>query len=239
MQIEAVLYPGQFEDLKRKDLGPHTAVVFDVMRATSTALTALVNGAALVIPVQSLEEALEKKMADPSVLLGGERNSFKPEKFDLGNSPLEYTPQVVRGRRIIHTTTNGTLAIDACLGAGSIYLGTLLNLSALAQHLLTLAPGPLTLVCAGTHSHFALEDGIAAGALVAKLLSGKPKLAPSARACLSVWRSVEKNPAEALAVTRNARRLKEIGLTKDVEYCSQFDAIEKVAKVEKGEARLV
>jgi len=239
MQIEAVIYPGQFDTLRNRDLGKHTAVVFDVMRATSTELTALANGAECIVPVQSLEEALEKKRADPSVLLGGERNSFKPEKFDLGNSPVEYTPQVVRGKRIVHTTTNGTLALASCAHSKAVYLGTLLNLSALTEQILLLAPDSLLLVCAGTHSHFALEDGIAAGALVAKLLSAKPKLAPGARACLSIWRSVEANPAQALAVTRNARRLKEVGLTKDVDYCSQFDVISKVARVEKGEARLV
>lgn len=238
MQIEAILYPGQFAELRKRDLSKHTAVVFDVFRATSAELTALANGAHSVRPVITVEEALALKKKDGTVLLGGERDSFKPKGFDFGNSPLEYTPEKVQGRQIVHTTTNGTLALASCAHAKSVYLGTFLNLSALAGHLLSLAPGPLALVCAGTHSHFALEDGIAAGALVDKLL-GVSTLAPSARACLSIWRSAQNCPAEALAVTRNALRLKSVGLEKDVEYCSQLDVIEKVARVEKGFASLV
>lgn len=238
MHIEAILYPGQFADLKRRDLSRHVAVVFDVFRATSAELTALVNGATAIVPVVAVEDALAIKRKDPSVLLAGERNSFKPEGFELGNSPLEYAEQRVRGRIIVHTTTNGTLALHSCAGAKAVYLGTLLNLTALAKHLLSLTPYPLTLICAGTHSHFALEDGIAAGALVAELLPAKPALAPSARACLSIWRSAEADPAATLAVSRNARRLREVGLEKDVEYCSRFDTIDRVACAQDGVVRL-
>jgi len=134
--------------------------------------------------------------------------------------------------------TNGTLALDSCAKAKLIYLGTLLGLSALARELLQLKPDHLLLVCAGTHSHFALEDGIAAGALVAKLVPHASPFA-SARACLAIWRSVKKDPTDTLAVTRNALRLKSVGLDQDVDYCSQFDAIDRVARVEKGEVRLV
>ena len=239
MLIEAILCPGQFAALKKRDLSGHTAVVFDVFRATSTELTALANGAESIVPVGTVEEALAMRKKDASVLLGGERNSFKPDGFDFGNSPLEYTEQQVRGRKIVHTTTNGTLALASCSQAKSIYLGALLNLSALASELACLKPAALLLICAGTHSHFALEDGIAAGALAAKLLPKSPKLAPSARACRSIWRSAERNPAETLAVTRNALRLRSVGLGEDVTYCSQFDVIDRVARVEKGEVRLV
>jgi 2-phosphosulfolactate phosphatase len=233
-----VLYPGQFDELRQRDLSKHVAVVFDVLRATSAELPALANGALSIRPVLEVEEAFKIKRKDPSVLLGGERNSFKPEGFELGNSPLEYTSERVRGRKIVHTTTNGTLALDSCVKAESIYLGTLLGLSALARELLQLKPEHLLLICAGTHSHFALEDGIAAGALVARLLDAAT-LTASARACLAIWRCAEKDPSATLAVTRNALRLKSVGLEKDVEYCSRVDTIDRVAKVRGGEVKLV
>jgi 2-phosphosulfolactate phosphatase len=238
MLIEAVLYPGQFETLKKRDLSRHVAVVFDVFRATSAELTALVNGAARIQPVVSLDEALEMKRRDPAVLLGGERNGLKPAGFDFGNSPQEYTPERVRGKKICHTTTNGTVALKASEDSSSVYLGTLLNLSAMAVEIIRLGPEKLMLVCSGTFSHFALEDGVAAGALIAKLLAARPRLAPSASACLSTWRSVERNPLQGLRASRNARRLAKLGLGMDVEYCSQIDVFNQLARFGRDGVRL-
>jgi 2-phosphosulfolactate phosphatase len=238
MFIEVIWHPGEFSDLKRRDLSRHTAVVFDVLRATSTELTALNNGAESVQPVESVEEALRLKREQPAVLLAGERDSFKPEEFDLGNSPLEFGRTIVCGKKIVHTTTNGTRALNACAHAKSVYLGTFLNLSAVAREILHLAPDALVLVCAGTHSHFALEDGLAAGALIGKLQSAKPTPAPSARGCLSLWRSNAARVAETVAVSRNGQRLRSVGLAADVEYCSRVDVVGKVARLGAGGVRL-
>ena len=134
MRVEAVLTPAEIALLPRRDLSDATCVVFDVLRATSTILTALFNGATRVYPVGTTAEAFTLRDTRlPAALLGGERGGVRIEGFDLGNSPREYTPEIVSGRDIITTTTNGTVALRACAGARTVFAGALLNLRALAR----------------------------------------------------------------------------------------------------------
>jgi len=116
--------PAEFEALSKRDLSKSTCVVFDVLRATSSMVTALANGAEAIIPVSEISEALEIKRKDPQVLLAGERDGLRIEanltgsiSFDLGNSPREFTKEKVTGKKIVITTTNGTRALRACAHA--------------------------------------------------------------------------------------------------------------------------
>ena len=136
MNLSVTFTPAEFETLRQQDLSGTVCVVFDVLRATSTIVTALARGAESVLPVGSIEEALRCRADDPCVLLAGERNGLRISAsdtgsvdFDLGNSPLEYTAAVVRGRRIVTTTTNGTRAFAACRGARHIFAASFLNSS--------------------------------------------------------------------------------------------------------------
>src|ERR1043165_3076032 len=115
--IEVLFTPAEFETLRTRDLSETTCVVFDVLRATSSMVTALANGAEAIMPVEEISEALAIKADDPSVLLAGERHGVRIEgtlsggvRFDFGNSPREFTADKVRGKRIVTTTTNGTRA---------------------------------------------------------------------------------------------------------------------------------
>jgi len=91
-------------------------VVVDVLRFTTSACYALANGARSIVPCETLEQALLVKAATPDLLLAGERNAVRPEGFDFGNSPLEFTRDAVQGRDLVWTTTNGTRAITMLLG---------------------------------------------------------------------------------------------------------------------------
>src|SRR5258706_15449923 len=102
MRIDAVLSPPEIDLLPERDLSNATAVVFDVLRATSSMIIAFAHGAAEIIPARTIEEALSLKARMPDAKLGGERHGDRIEGFDLGNSPLEYRD--VRGARIITTT---------------------------------------------------------------------------------------------------------------------------------------
>ena len=110
-------------------------------------------------------------------MLGGERNGVRISAdgidFDLGNSPREYTPEKVRGKTIVSTTTNGTRALRACVGAKTVLAASFLNLTATAEFLRRNNFENILLVCAGTGENPADEDIIAAGALVDALLPGK------------------------------------------------------------------
>ena len=116
--LEVILAPAELPGLAKRDLRDTICVVFDVLRATSTFVTALHHGAKAIVPVSEIAEALALRQQQPDVLLGGERDGVRIRAaqtggidFDLGNSPREYTPEKVRGKTIVSTTTNGTRAL--------------------------------------------------------------------------------------------------------------------------------
>src|SRR5579863_8728446 len=118
MTIETILSPAELSSLANRDLSQTTCVVFDILRATSTFVTALQNGARQIIPVAEIPDALAIRSGRPEALLAGERNGVKilaaqsgGVDFDFGNSPREFKPEKVRGKTIISTTTNGTRAL--------------------------------------------------------------------------------------------------------------------------------
>ena len=175
--IQVALCPSEIRRISATDLSDVTAVVFDVLRATSSIITGLASGVEAIFPVRTVEEARERKVKDPDLLLAGERGGLPPEGFDLGNSPEEF--EKAKGRRVVMTTTNGTAAIESVQTASKVLIGALLNIDALANYLFTHPPGRLLLVCAGTGEEFSLEDAVAAGALVARL-SDDQRLSDSA-----------------------------------------------------------
>jgi len=187
MKIEVILTPAELPALARRDLREAVCVVFDVLRATSTFVTALQNGAKAIVPVSEIAEALAWRQKQPDVLLGGERDGVKIRaaqtggvNFDLGNSPREYTPEMVRGKTIVSTTTNGTRALRACAGAQTVLAASFLNLTATVDFIKKLRPNQVVPVCAGTRENPALEDVLAAGALCEMLIrwgetTGEPK----------------------------------------------------------------
>jgi 2-phosphosulfolactate phosphatase len=242
MNIDVILTPAELPGLGQRDLGRTVCVVFDVLRATSTFVTALHHGASAVIPVSEISEALELAKKRPDVLLGGERNGVKIRtaegEFDFGNSPREYTPEKVQSKTIVSTTTNGTRALRACVHAKMVIASAFLNLKATANFLRGTDLENILLVCAGTGENAALEDILAAGALCEYLLNETPEavLSDSAQTALSAFKQVKGNLSEALSQSSNAKRLLAIPeLNADVEYCLQRDIFD-FAAVQKGDA---
>ncbi len=138
MHIDVVLHPAEIAQLPARDLSATTCVVFDVLRATSSIITALAHGAAEIYPVCTIDEARALKASLADAVLGGERQGDMIPGFDIGNSPREYTD--LTNRRIVTTTTNGTVALRACERAERVLVGALLNLGAVAAELLASAP---------------------------------------------------------------------------------------------------
>jgi 2-phosphosulfolactate phosphatase len=210
-----------------------------VLRATSTFVTALHNGAKAIIPVSEISEALAIRKKQPDVLLGGERDGVKIHAaqtgdidFDLGNSPREYTPERVRGKTIVSTTTNGTRALRACVGAQTVLAASFLNLTATAQFIRRLQPSQIMLVCAGTRENAALEDVLAAGALGEMLLRDSSGLAvsDSVETALNACRKAKSNLFAAVSGAENARRLLAIPeLRDDVAFCLRQDVYNLIA----------
>ena len=94
-------------------LAESAVVVIDVVRATTTIIEALANGARAIFPTESTEEAvrLASSLGREDSLLCGERKGEKIEGFDLGNSPAEFTREVVEDKKLVMSTTNGMRAL--------------------------------------------------------------------------------------------------------------------------------
>lgn len=231
MKISVALDPAEIALLPRRDLRACTCVVFDVLRATSSMITALAGGAAEIHPVCTIEEAQDLKEEMPGAILGGERHGERIKGFELGNSPLEY--RQLAGRRIITTTTNGTVALRACEHAEAVLVGALLNIAALAREIEWRDPEHLLLVCAGTFEEFALEDAFAAGCLIEALLQAVPgaELSDGAHAVRAVARQFS-SPLEALQAARNGRTLKSKGRADEVAWCAQLSLFDILGEMD-------
>jgi 2-phosphosulfolactate phosphatase len=128
-----------------------TVVVIDVLRAFSTAAIALQRGAARIVMVASLEEALSLRAAGTVDLCVGERGGARPAGFDFGNSPDAMSTADLAGKRIALTTSNGTAGLDAAARAGAtaLYAGALVSAAATAAAIRAANPAEVTLVAIG------------------------------------------------------------------------------------------
>jgi len=156
-------------------LKPEIVVLTDVIRATSSIVTALANGANHVVMCETIEETLS--LRNQGYLLAGERKTLKIEGFDFGNSPIEFTKDKVNKSKLAFCTTNGTYSFNRVSEFSQFYLGALINVSALAERLLS-DNGNILILCSGRLRLPALEDMLFAGMLTDILLrSGKYNLA--------------------------------------------------------------
>jgi 2-phosphosulfolactate phosphatase len=229
MKVDAVLQPSELPFLSKRGEGDVVCVVFDILRATSSMVAGLAHGVSAIFPVATIEAALELKKRHPQALLGGERRGDRIEGFDLGNSPAEYLGR--GGASVIMTTTNGTVALQACAGGGTVLVGALSNLGAVAAAVRRLNPGTLLAVCSGTGDGLALEDAWAAGALVECF--PEAEWSDAALTACAVKRG-EPDAAEALKRSSNGRALLAKGRGQDIEWCAAVDRFESVGILRDG-----
>jgi 2-phosphosulfolactate phosphatase len=210
------------------DLAGRGVVVIDALRATTTVITALANGAKAVIPAASSEEAvrLASNLEKDGVVLAGERKSVKIEGFALGNSPREMTAAAVAGKTIVLATTNGTPALVAAQGGDPVLVGAPVNFKALAEQARAALErrGDLVIVCAGRDKQFAIEDAYTAGRLIKAVKKGLRRLALNDAARAAVALTTEfANWEEALEESEAARQLAEVDLASDVGFAARAD----------------
>lgn len=239
--LEVLLSPVEFSKLSDRDLSQTVCVVFDILRATSTMVTALGNGAEAIIPVGEISEALALREQRPEVLLAGEREGLRIRanltggiEFDLGNSPREYTADKVQGKTIVMTTTNGTRALRACAGAKAVLIGSFLNLRATYMWLMDQRPANLILVCSGTFEEPALEDTLAAGAVCERIWPryAGGHISDSAEIARRIYPLMQYDLLGAMKHSRNGRRLlANPELRSDVWYSVQRETISFVAEL--------
>jgi len=210
-----VLYP-YFEN--------HEAIVVvtDVLRASSAICTAFMNGVERIIPVRTIEEAKDWKAKGYSV--AAERDGIVKDFADFGNSPFNFTPERVRGKQIVYSTTNGTQAVQLASSGFRVLIGAFLNLTAICDYAVESSRDVLIL-CAGWKNKFNLEDTLFAGAMTECLLAtGKfETVCDSAIASEDLWHMAKDNLIGYVDKAAQRHRLKKNGLDDVIEYCLSRD----------------
>lgn len=235
-------------------LSDGTVVVIDVLRASTTIIYALQAGAKAVVPCGEIDEAhaIAARFLPNEKILGGERGGLPIDGFDLGNSPEEFTPDVVRGKTVVFTTTNGTRALLQAKKAKQIYLGAFVNASAVVQKLLH--QESIHLLCAGTDGQPSDDDILFSGMLVEKLQRQggmQCELNQQAIAAQELWLhtleitqvSAAEPPkpetlAKILRKTLGGKNLVSLGLERDILAAAQIDRFQIIPQFNPKTSRI-
>lgn len=213
---------------------PDCAIVVDVLRATSTIATVLASGGEAVQAFSDLDQlmAVSENWPAEKRLRAGERGGAKVAGFELGNSPLDCTRELVEGRRLFISTTNGTRALQRIQDSPIVLAAALINRAAVVKFLLEKQPETVWIVGSGWEGSFSLEDTVCAGAIAHGVLQ-KSELSPdelagndeviSAIALYSQWQN------DLLGLFHHAshgKRLLRLASDEDLKYCSQTDILD-------------
>ena len=214
-RIEVCYTPGEYDYFKDEF---EIVVVIDVLRATTAICVAFEYGIKSIIPVPTLEDAVEYKKK--GFLVGAERKGQIVEGFDFGNSPYSYMKDEFKGKDVVLTTTNGTKSIAAAKDADTLVIGALVNLDVLTTWLIKQNKNTLCL-CSGWQDKFNLEDTICAGAISEALINtGKfTSIEDSSIAAKYLYLSAKDNYMGYLKSSSHRRRLRNLNLNEDIKYC--------------------
>jgi 2-phosphosulfolactate phosphatase len=214
--VEVCLSPKLFSGIQTR--GRFIVIVADILRATTSICTALENGAVSILPVATLREARAWK--DKGFPVASEHNGMTSRFADFGNSPFDFTPDRVKGRKLVYRTTNGTRALRLASKKGLLVIGSFLNLDALAGWL-TGQGLPVVILCSGWKNSFCLEDTLFAGALSSKLLrAGKFRAdGDAAFAAMDLYNRAKNDIAGYIRKASHARRLQRLGMGDDIPFC--------------------
>jgi len=228
MKLDVLFSPVQADELF---FTGKTTVVIDVLRASSTIITALSNGAKEVVPVGTVEFAVKVSggIFGGQTLLGGERNTKKIEGFALGNSPSEYTKEIVSGKSIVFYSTNGSRAIVKAKYSTNLFVCSFNNLKTVAKHIKMLNQDVIIL-CAGNNNLFSLEDSVCAGMLVSELIAGNKtiELTDASTGALTLFKSFGKNIFKMLSETDHGQLLINNGFEEDLKACAVLDSTDVI-----------
>jgi 2-phosphosulfolactate phosphatase len=226
------------EELDTVRLAGKVVVVLDVLFATSTLVVALSRGATAVVPAmdEAAARAAAATHAPGSFVIAGELNAETIHGF-APPTPLALTGHGIAGRKLIYSTTNGTVAINACAAAADVYCGALLNGRALVERLVTAHPDQtVLLVCAGSMNNFNLEEFYGAGYLV-DLLAGRlgerADFSDAARAARALFLHGE--PQASLLGCRVGKMMAGRGLEHEVRFAAQLSAFDVVPRLRGAE----
>lgn len=216
---------------------PDCAIAIDVLRATSTMATALAVGAEAVQVFSDIKKLMQvsEQWAPEKRLRAGERGGAKVAGCDLGNSPLECTPDRVAGKRLFISTTNGTRCLERIQGAGTVLAAALINREAVVRYLIKHQPDTVWIAGSGWEGSYSLEDTVCAGA-IAHRLSEQLAISPESLdtlasndevfGAIALYTQWQNNLLELMHHTSHGKRLLHLDCHDDLKYCAQTDILD-------------
>ncbi|MBB3127548.1 2-phosphosulfolactate phosphatase [Paenibacillus rhizosphaerae] len=213
------------DEVRSEEFVQKSAVVIDVLRATSTMITALAQGATGLMPVETVPQA--QQMRGDQTFVGGERYYKKIPGFQAGNSPHDYMTPEVAGKLVVLTTSNGTRGLLKSHKAARIFAASFMNGTACASALLSFGKDAI-LLCSGCRNDFSLEDGLCAGMIIDAMesISDAPlQLNDLGLAMKHTYRQCKGSLFETVMEGCAAKQLVKLGFAHDVEYCTGIDTV--------------
>lgn len=224
MRIEVFFSPAGVDELSMRG---RNVIIIDVLRATTTICTALRNGAREVIPTPDIENAtkISSNLSSDSRLLGGERQGKKIDGFDLGNSPAEYTPEIVKNKSIIFTTTNGAGAIYKCRYASTALVASFVNVTEIVNTIAGIG-GTWTILCSGRQGAFSIEDATCAGMIISKVEAvTQVDTEDAGLTTLILYKNAKRSILGMMKKSMHGQYLASIGFEDDLKLCSDVDSV--------------
>jgi 2-phosphosulfolactate phosphatase len=235
--VEVCFSPKLFPDIVTT--GEFVVVLVDVLRATTTIVTAVANGVEAIIPVATHEEA--RRLKAEGYLVASEKDGVQLDWADFGNSAFSFTREAIGGRTLVYCTTNGTRALHIAGAAGGVAVGAFINISAVTEWLAA-QRRHVVILCSGWKSKFCLEDTLFAGALARRLLETDlfRTECDSAHAAMDLWRAAGGDVLGYVEKAAQRHRLKKLGLDDVLPYSFECDLVDVVpvfdGSVIKGDA---
>jgi len=235
MNVELYLTPIRFT---KANLESKTVVVVDVLRFSTSVCAALMAGAKGIIPTDEPGEAgdMWAKLGSDNAVLAGEMGGVKIENFQLGNSPAEFTADVVANKFVIMTTTNGSPVYSKAQKANLVVTGGLVNISRVAEKVAT-GDNDLIIVCGGREGGFSIEDTICGGMLIHLLATThrkKMNLNDAASLALLLYRSNKQAIRKTIEQGEHGKFLASINFAGDVEMATDIDALPVLPILKEG-----
>jgi 2-phosphosulfolactate phosphatase len=234
-KVEVCFSPVMFPDF-RNDAA--IVVIVDILRATSAIVTAFMNGVKSIIPVATLEEAMDYKKN--GFLVAAERDGIVRDFADFGNSPYNFRPGIIGGKDIVYSTTNGTLSIMMAKDSYRVLIGSYLNLGALVDFIHG-EERDLVILCAGWKNKFNLEDTLFAGALAEEVLKNSrfSTKCDSTHASMDLWNLAKNDLMGYIEKAAQRHRLKKSKLDDVIGYCHTMNLTRLIPALKENYLTLV
>ncbi len=216
-----IIHPLNKPDIRNNENS--LVVLIDVLRASSTILSILSNGAKSIITVKTIKETIQYRN-NQDFLIAGERNGIRVQGFDFGNSPLEFiNNKKIVNKHIVLTTSNFSKAAAKFQQFKNIIIASSLNYESVINWILSNDYKRILIIPAGKAGAPSLEDDYIANYIKQSVLSE------------NIVKISEKDLLKSLIASNHGQHLIKLGRMADIKYISKISILDIVPKRTKNE----